>query len=75
MSELKSYRPELAVYVVWHPEFAVGAELATHVYDQLTRNSQSRCRAAGDPVYLHVSESPLGSRHPSTRSKAAVPSP
>jgi hypothetical protein len=33
MSELKTYRPELVVYVAWHPDFAPGPEFAAFVSD------------------------------------------
>ena len=37
---LKTYRQELVVYVVWHPEYSAGREMATLVFDQLTRDSK-----------------------------------
>ena len=34
MNESTTYRPELVVHVVWHPDFAAEKEVAGFVYDQ-----------------------------------------
>ena len=58
MRTAKTYRPELVVNVVWHPDFAAGKEFAEFVYDQLTRDSKEPLtRGAGIPVYLRTAES------------------
>ncbi len=58
MNESKTYRPELVVHVVWHPDFAAGKEFAAFVYDQLTRDSKEPlARGLGIPVYLRTAES------------------
>lgn len=50
------YRPELVVYVVWHPEFPAGREFARFLSDQLTRDSKEPLsRGMGIPVYLRTS--------------------
>jgi len=47
------YRQQLAIYVVFHPKFALGAKLALRLYDHLTRDSSQRiARGIGIPVYL-----------------------
>ena len=47
------YRQQLVVYVVYHPEFALGAKLALRFYDHLTRDSSQRiARGIGIPVYF-----------------------
>ena len=58
MNQSKTYRPELAVNVVWHSDFAAGREFAEFVYDQLTRDSKEPlARGLGIPVYLRTAES------------------
>lgn len=59
MAELLTYQQELAVYVVWHPGFDAGHEMATWIYDQLTRDSAvPLSRGPGIPVYLRTSLAP-----------------
>ena len=61
-----SYRQRLVVYVVWHPDFAPGAELARRLYDQLTRDSQQPiARGLGIPVYFRSAPAGSGSEAPS----------
>ena len=58
MADQPSYRPELVVYVVWHPDFAAGQEFAAFVSDQLTRDSKEPLsRGMGIPVYLRTAAS------------------
>ena len=58
MSQVKMYRPEMIVYVVFHPDFAAGREFAGFVYDQLTRDSnEPLARGLGIPVYLRTASS------------------
>ena len=55
MADQPAYRPELVVYVVWHPDFAAGREFAALVYDQLTRDAtEPLARGLGIPVYLRT---------------------
>ncbi|MEX1027228.1 MAG: TIR domain-containing protein [Candidatus Paceibacterota bacterium] len=52
---MKTHRQELVVYVVWHPEYSAGREMAKLVYDQLTRDSAvPLSRGLGIPVYLRT---------------------
>ena len=52
MTHQSTYRPELVINVVWHPDFADGPEFAAFVYDQLTRDStEPLARGLGIPVY------------------------
>lgn len=65
MTDLSAYRPELVLYVVWHPEFAAGREFATFVYDQLTRDSKEPlARGLGIPVFLRTASSPASLPQP-----------
>src|SRR4051794_40982790 len=60
-----SYRQQLVVYVVFHPEFALGAKLAHRLYDHLTRDSTQRiARGIGIPVYFRSSPWTTGSEKP-----------
>src|SRR3954447_19186118 len=62
---VQAYRQRLVVYVVWHPEFAQGAELARRLYDHLTRDSQQPiARGLGIPVYFRSAAEMPGSRTP-----------
>ncbi len=62
---MKTYRPELVVYVVWHPDFAAGREFAAFVSDQLTRDSQEPLsRGLGIPVYLRTSQDSVSKPEP-----------
>lgn len=58
MSDFQTYRPELVVFLVWHPDFAAGREIAAFVSDQLTRDSKEPlARGLGIPVYLRTPSS------------------
>src|SRR5208282_1790662 len=49
----RNYRQRLVVYVVWHPDFQQGAEIARLFYDHLMRDSrQPLARGLGIPVYF-----------------------
>ncbi len=51
----KTYRPELVVYVVWHPDFVLGREFAAFLSDRLTRDAnEPLSRGLGIPVYLRT---------------------
>ena len=64
-STTRTYRQRLVVYVVWHPEFAAGAELARRFYDHLTRDSQQPiARGLGIPVYFRSAPVAAGSQAP-----------
>ena len=54
------YRQQLAIYVVFHPKFALGAKLALRLYDHLTRDSSQRIARDRHPRLPPVD--PVGSR-------------
>ena len=55
MSNDLTYRPELVVYVVWHPSFARGREFAAFLSDRLTRDAnEPLSRGLQIPVYLRT---------------------
>jgi hypothetical protein len=55
MSNDLTYRPELVVYVVWHPSFAKGREFAEFLSDRLTRDAnEPLSRGLQIPVYLRT---------------------
>lgn len=55
MKKQPVYRPELVVYVVWHPDFAGGREFAEFLSGQLTREmTEPLSRGLGIPVYLRT---------------------
>jgi SLOG cluster2/TIR domain len=52
-SDIRNYRQRLVVYIVWHRDFAHGAEIARLFYDHLMRDSrQPLARGLGIPVYF-----------------------
>jgi hypothetical protein len=60
-SAIRTYRQQLVVYVVWHPQYAAGREMAEVVYDQLTRDSSvALSRGLEIPIYLRTAETPEG---------------
>ena len=51
----KTYRPEMVVYVVWHPDFVQGREFAAYLSDRLTRDAnEPLARGLGIPIYLRT---------------------
>jgi hypothetical protein len=61
----KAYRQRLVVYVVWHPEFQLGADLARRIYDHLMRDSQQPiARGLGIPVFYRSVAGAEGSDAP-----------
>jgi patatin-like phospholipase/acyl hydrolase len=60
-----TYRQRLVVYVVWRPEFADGAKIASGLYDHLMRDSQEPiARGLGIPVYFRYAPAGDGSEAP-----------
>lgn len=57
-------RSPLAVYVIWHPDFSEGQEIANFLYSILNRNvSKPLVRSIGIPVYFR-NENESGERQP-----------
>ncbi len=47
------YRPRLTLYIVWHPDYQEGQELASHIYSRLTRDvTRPVSRGLGIPVFF-----------------------
>jgi len=47
------YRPQLAIYVVWHPKYELGQDIANDLYSRLTRNiEQPISRGLGIDVFF-----------------------
>jgi len=50
---MQTFRPELTVYVTWHPDFENGQAFAEFLYSELTREkAEPLSRGLGIPVYL-----------------------
>jgi len=48
-----SYKTPLAIYIIWHPDFLDGKEIADFLYKALCRNSEKPLiRSIGVPVYF-----------------------
>jgi hypothetical protein len=61
----RSYQQRLVVYVVWHPGFTPGADLARRLYDNLMRDSQQPiARGLGIPVYFRSAAAAAGAARP-----------
>lgn len=53
IDRLSIYRPILCLHLVWHPNFAKGAELADLLYRKLVRDTEHPgCRGPGLPVFF-----------------------
>ena len=62
---IRDYRQRLVVYVVWHPDFERGTEIAKFFYDNLMRDSkQPLARGLGIPVYFRSSPASADSAVP-----------
>lgn len=59
-----SYKTPLAVYILWHPDYVHGRQIAKSLYSTLCRDSEKPLvRALGIPVYFR-SALPEGERQP-----------
>lgn len=54
---MKIYKPPLAIYIVWHPDFEEGKEYAKLIYDAFCRDSSKPLsRGIGIPVFFRNKE-------------------
>jgi len=53
------YRPQLAIYVVWHPEYKSGQDIANYLYSRLRRNiEQPISRGLGIDMFFRSDPPP-----------------
>lgn len=59
-----TYKTPLAIYIIWHPTFIEGQQIANYLYSVLCRNPEKPLvRSLGIPVYFrYVNE--VGKKHP-----------
>ena len=66
MAGMNGYRGALAVYVVWHPEFKRGEEVANHLYLHFAQDGSlpGIRRGVGVPVFFRSAPAGAGTAEP-----------